>query len=116
MDELHRICASGAKLHVRVPFWNSEIVAVDPTHVRGFSEKTFGFFDPDNELYVRRPYYAAARFQVESVAYRVKYPFEWRSYVVRAGWRKHLAHLLAGYLSNVIWELHVELVAIKSQM
>lgn len=44
MQELHRICANGAELHFRIPYYTSESAFKDPTHVRYMSERTFSYF------------------------------------------------------------------------
>ena len=113
MNELHRICAPQAVVHVRVPFWNSEVAAADPTHVRAFSERTFLFFDPRSVHCRLRHYYADARFLVESVRFRVNVPFVNRPYRVSVEWKKRLVRFLATYLCGIISELHVDLRAQK---
>src|SRR5215216_1054863 len=32
LEEIHRICAPGAKVTIRVPYWNSPDMITDPTH------------------------------------------------------------------------------------
>jgi len=113
MSELHRICAPGGSVYIRVPFWNSEITYIDPTHFRGFSERTFHFFDPRSFHYQERPYYSTARFHIQSIEYRVKIPFQWRSILIKSSWKKRLFSIVATFFCNVIWELQVELKAVK---
>ena len=44
MEELHRICAPGAKIRITVPYFASPAYARDPTHKRKFNIDTFAFF------------------------------------------------------------------------
>jgi len=50
MKEIHRICKKGAKIFIRVPFYNSCEQATDPTHVRAFSPFSFKYFDRNSNL------------------------------------------------------------------
>jgi SAM-dependent methyltransferase len=44
MQELYRIAAPGARLHVKVPHVGHDDAWVDPTHVRGITPMTFYYF------------------------------------------------------------------------
>jgi SAM-dependent methyltransferase len=44
MNEIHRILKPEGVLHAMVPRVNSNNAVADPTHVRFFNKKTFGFF------------------------------------------------------------------------
>ena len=50
MKESHRVLKKDGKLIIEVPYWSSEGAFRDPTHVRFFSEKSFGYWDPDCEV------------------------------------------------------------------
>lgn len=67
MEELYRICQPEGTITIRVPYWNSIQQATDITHVRGFSEFSMDFFDPDKRLGKQRTYYSTARFCVKTV-------------------------------------------------
>ena len=64
MEEIWRILAPGGTCRISVPYWNSWCAAADPTHVRGFHEITFQFFDPSSPYCRSRPYYSPARFDI----------------------------------------------------
>jgi SAM-dependent methyltransferase len=44
MEEIHRVCAPGAKVHIIVPHFSSNGAFTDPTHKRFFSALTFDYF------------------------------------------------------------------------
>jgi len=55
LQEVSRVTRDGGLFYVRVPWWNSEAFASDPTHVTAFSDGTFlqfcgGF--PENRHYI----------------------------------------------------------------
>lgn len=60
MGELHRICRSGARLHVVVPHFSSSNNFWDPTHVRQFSARTFEIFTDEGDSTFHTP----ARFRI----------------------------------------------------
>lgn len=51
MVELYRVCRDGAIVAVRVPSSTSPDIAADPTHRRGFSYRSFDYFDPSKQLH-----------------------------------------------------------------
>jgi SAM-dependent methyltransferase len=57
MQELHRVLRPGGRLHVIGPHFTAAAVWVDPTHRRGFSVDTFGFFAREGGGPFARPYY-----------------------------------------------------------
>jgi SAM-dependent methyltransferase len=61
--ELVRVCADGAVVEVQVPTGTSSDVFVDPTHRRGFSFRSFDYFDPSKPYYSYG--YAGVRLHVE---------------------------------------------------
>ena len=110
IEELHRICAPGGRVHIRVPYWNSPDMIADPTHKVSFSEATFDFFDPHSPRCQERPYYSIARFAVSRMDFYVKL----RTYIlVRNPWAKAVLTRLARHLGGIIWVLEVELTAVK---
>lgn len=56
MNEIHRVLKPGGLLTIRVPYWTSEGAFRDPTHVRFFTEKSFEYWQPNNEC----AYYASS--------------------------------------------------------
>lgn len=110
IEELHRIARPGAKIIIRVPFWNSPDMFADPTHKRFFSEKTLRFFDPKFPECKSRPYYSSARFEICSTY----------AYVRCIGYFKIISRVftlplffLARHLCGVVWVVEFNLRAIK---
>jgi SAM-dependent methyltransferase len=60
MEELHRICANGAKLNIRVPSFSNPFFWDDPTHVRPFNYNSFNYFTSTSAF----PYLSNARFVI----------------------------------------------------
>src|SRR5436190_17862449 len=69
MEEIWRISAPGARVVIRVPYWNASDFITDPTHIRPFNEHTFDFFDPSHPRCQERSYYSAARFHIRRKTY-----------------------------------------------
>lgn len=65
MEEIYRLARPNARVYVRVVNWNHRYAAMDPTHVRQFTEGSFDFFGKR----VGRSYYTRARFDVVQVKY-----------------------------------------------
>jgi SAM-dependent methyltransferase len=59
MEEIHRVCRSGAHVHVTVPHFSSANAYTDPTHQHQFSYFSFDYFGADHQL----AFYSAARFK-----------------------------------------------------
>ena len=56
MDEAHRVLSRYGHARIEIPVAGSESLNQDPTHVRGWVEKSVEYFDPDYSLYtVFRP-------------------------------------------------------------
>jgi hypothetical protein len=51
MNEVWRILEVGGQLLLSTPYGGSFGYWQDPTHVNGFNEVTFTYFDPDFKLY-----------------------------------------------------------------
>ena len=51
MAEIYRVSADGAVIEIKVPSGTSSDVFIDPTHLRGFSFRSFDYFDPSKEYY-----------------------------------------------------------------
>lgn len=112
LEELWRIGRPGAKVIIRVPYWNSLDFVTDPTHIRFFSEHTFEFFDPTKARYQRRPYYSKTRLQIQKEYFYVYLPK--KGYVkMHNRLIKKLLSILAHFLCNIIRVLEYELTVIK---
>lgn len=61
MEEFYRICKSGAKIKIRVPYFAYPGAFQDPTHVRFFTLKTFDYFSSESQF----KYYSKATFKIE---------------------------------------------------
>jgi SAM-dependent methyltransferase len=64
IEECHRILKTGGELFLQTPHWQSKNLWIDPTHVRGFDERSFDYFDPDKALGKDYGYYSKAKFMV----------------------------------------------------
>ena len=58
MEEIHRICRPGARVHITVPHFSSGNAFTDPTHRHFFSCFSFDYFDESHGL----AFYSRARF------------------------------------------------------
>lgn len=67
VEECHRILQTGGKLFMTMPHWQSKNLWIDPTHVRGYDEKSFDYFDPDKDLGKWYGYYSDKKFRVSAV-------------------------------------------------
>jgi len=108
MEEIHRVCRAGARVHITVPHFSSANAFTDPTHRHQLSYFSFDYFAPDHGL----AFYSSARFK------RV------RSEIV---FYPTLANKLIGRLANArpaayerrwawmfpAWFLSIELEAVK---
>jgi SAM-dependent methyltransferase len=113
MEELHRIAAPGARVTIRVPFWNSPDAGTDPTHRAIFTQHTFDFFDPDTRHGRERAYYSTARFRIRRRSYfmRVLPGLPYLKVTMRP--LRALMGALAIFLGGIIWVIEVELEALK---
>lgn len=58
MEEIHRVCRPGARVHITVPHFSSANAYTDPTHRHQFSCFSFDYFAADHAL----SFYSHARF------------------------------------------------------
>ena len=107
VEEIWRIAAPGARVIVRVPYWNSSDFITDPTHVKAFNEHSFDFFDPDHPRCRERPYYARARFSIRRKSYFVR--VLGRYFEIRAAFARRALELAAAFFCNVIQVMEFEL-------
>ena len=99
MEELYRVCAPGATVLIKTPYYASRKAFVDPTHVRSMTEESFGYFTAQN-------YYGLkTNFQVRSIIYSMRKPFKFLPAYFQKRCRR--------YLWNVCEEMTVILEAVK---
>lgn len=103
MEEIHRVARPDALVHIRVVNYNTQYMAIDPTHVRAFHEETFSFFGSRPG----RNYYTHARFETLSVSKG------WDALAKRVLRSERLLNIAARYLMNVLIDLHFTLRVIK---
>lgn len=119
INEIYRITKPGAKIYVEVPYWNSWCQHTDPTHKKSFTEDTFRFFDPREELCQDRPYYTKARFLIEEESFVItpllpQFRIPKMGYFeIRRPWAKKILSIFAGFLNNIIQDLKYTLVRDK---
>lgn len=99
MEEVFRISKPNGRIFIRVVNWNSHYTAMDPTHVKAFTEHSFDFFGK-REI---RSYYTHARFNVVNVEYQFNCDAE---KLLRS---KRLLKFLSNYLCNILEGLNFEL-------
>lgn len=64
IEEAHRILQPGGTLWIQTPAWDADFLWIDPTHVRGYDERSFDFFDPDSDFGRSTGFYSEAKFKV----------------------------------------------------
>lgn len=110
LEEIYRISASNARVHIRVPYWNSPDMISDPTHRVFFNEQSMDYFDPKARQCIERPYYSFARFEIVSKSYFIKL----RGYrEIKSEFGKKLLECMAKHLCGVIWVINYELQVLK---
>jgi SAM-dependent methyltransferase len=115
LEELYRISAPGARICIRVPYWNSRDMATDPTHKSFFSEYSFDYFDPSTPHGKDRPYYSTARFRIEKKHFYGRVAlFGFIAYPkVSFAPFQAIMSAFAQHLCGVIWAIEFDLVALK---
>lgn len=66
IEECYRILKPGGTLWIQTPRFDAEFLWIDPTHVRGFHERSMEFFDPDQDFGKSTGFYSEAKFKVTS--------------------------------------------------
>jgi predicted SAM-dependent methyltransferase len=72
LEECHRLLMLGGELRIRTPRYDAEFLWIDPTHVRGFHEQSFDFFDPSKKFGQSTGFYSSAKFSVSVITYSNK--------------------------------------------
>lgn len=99
MEELYRVCAGGARVIVKTPYYTSRKAFVDPTHVRFMTEESFEYFKQPN-------YYGLkTNFRTVEISYNMRKPFKFLPAYFQKRCRR--------YLWNVCEEMTVTLEAAK---
>jgi len=99
MVDLYRVCAPGACVTVKTPYYASRKAFVDPTHVRFMTEESFEYFKSPN-------YYGlTTNFRTVSITYSMRKPFKFFPAYFQKRARR--------YLWNVCDEMTVVLEAVK---
>ena len=99
MEELYRVCAHGAKVYIKTPYYTSRKAFVDPTHVRFMTEESFEYFKSPNY------YDLKTNFRTVSIGYSMRKPFKYLPAYLQKRCRR--------YLWNVCEEMAVVLEAVK---
>ena len=75
LNEIYRIGKAGAEVVIQAPFASSHFVSGDPTHKRGFTSKSFKYFDQNfDDTYF---HYSTARFQTLEITYNKYEKWVW---------------------------------------
>jgi len=111
LEELFRISKPGARITIRVPYWNSLEQSTDPTHLRAFNEFSFDYFDPQKPLGIRRPYYSKARFKVVSVDVWIKILNKYL--LIKNKLISSFLLSISHFISNIVRLINVELTVQK---
>jgi SAM-dependent methyltransferase len=98
MEEVYRVCKTGASVYITTPYYTSRGAFRDPTHVRFIAEDTFEYFqDP-------APYGIKTNFHIEKIHFKYRTFFRYFPEFIRKIFRKHL------------WNVADELTAILKVM
>lgn len=65
LEECYRILKLGGELYIQTPRYDAEFLYIDPTHVRGFHENSFDFFDPTTHYGQTTGFYSNCKFKVK---------------------------------------------------
>jgi|WetSurMetagenome_2_1015567.scaffolds.fasta_scaffold07004_2 SAM-dependent methyltransferase len=103
MEEIYRIARPDAKIFIRVVNWNCIYTAMDPTHLKAFTENSFDFFGSRPG----RNYYTKARFEV------VRADLIYNGRVEHFIRSRKILRFLSTYLCNILQALDFELRAVK---
>jgi predicted SAM-dependent methyltransferase len=101
IEEIHRILKPMGRLHVIGPNYMHSDTFTDPTHKRGFTPKSFQYFEDGNPL----NFYSKSRFIIEDV----KYIYNYDSFYKYVPLKKYVGQLLW----NIIQTIEFRLQAVK---
>ncbi len=106
MKEIYRVCAPGALVKIKAPYFKSVGAFKDPTHKSFFTEKTFDYFNQGTvDRHELPDYNLGVNFATEKIAYVWAAP--WLRYLPgkKAFWLK--------YFWNIARSIYYELRVIK---
>jgi SAM-dependent methyltransferase len=108
MQEIHRVCSGGARVHIVVPHFSSANAFTDPTHRRHFSAFSFDYFDPSHALgFYSQAHFKRVRRQI------VFYPTLTNKLVHRFANRRPQSYERRWAWMFPAWFLSIELEAVK---
>jgi hypothetical protein len=119
MQELYRVCAPGAVVHIAVPHQRSDAYAADPTHVRPINQHILQLFSkkmnrewqaigaPNTPLAT----YLDVDFEIRSHSYSLT-PYWFQKYTSGELKDEDIEFAVSTYF-NVVDEVRIDLVAIK---
>jgi len=84
MEEIYRVCRTGALVHIEVPYFTSRGAFRDPTHVHFISEETFQYFEPPTA------YGMKTNFKILKVEYQYRTFFRYFPRFLQKIFRRHL--------------------------
>lgn len=110
IEELHRIVRRGGFLAILVPHFSAAALYVDPTHVRGFSVRTFDYFVEGSSLEQDFGWYSDIRFIITTSLLTFQSPIVNRlvaSFLNKHAhfYEDHLAYVIRG--AGIYWEFEV---------
>jgi SAM-dependent methyltransferase len=108
MEEIHRVCRPGARVHITLPHFSSGNAYTDPTHRHQFSYFSFDYFGADHGL----AFYSRARFR-RTHAQIVFYPTLANKIVHRLANRRPQAYEQRWAWMFPAWFLSIDLEAVK---
>jgi SAM-dependent methyltransferase len=108
MEEIHRVCRPGGRVHITVPHFSSANAFTDPTHRHQFSAFSFDCFTAGHDL----AFYSRARFRRRR-SQLVFYPSIVNKLVHRLANRYPRAYEQRWAWMFPAWFLSIELEAVK---
>ena len=64
MNEAWRVLETHGRIHIKLPYWNSEVTWNDPTHRRGYGLGIFDQFDDKTERGTEYNFYTPRRWRI----------------------------------------------------
>jgi ubiquinone/menaquinone biosynthesis C-methylase UbiE len=64
LNEAWRILRSNGRIHMKVPFWKSDVAWQDPTHYWMFSLRSFDQFDPETKRGIQYGFYTERKWKI----------------------------------------------------
>lgn len=99
MEEIHRILKPNGKCTITGPYYMHKDTFTDPTHKRGFTSKSFQYFEESCNL----KFYTKARFKIE----KIKLHYNNKSLYRFIPFKKFLGYLLWNIIQTIEFHLKV---------